>query len=47
MSEELMKEAQQLGINATLYYLLPPKIREDALRRDIARAKKQSATDAK
>ena len=46
MNEKLMKEAEALGINASMYYLLPPDKREEALRRDIARAKKQSATDA-
>jgi hypothetical protein len=47
MSEELMKEAEALGINASLYFLLPPEDREKALRKDIARAKQlQSAADA-
>ena len=47
MDEELINEAEALGINASLYYLLPPTEREKALRRDIARAKQsQSATDA-
>lgn len=45
MNDELMKEAEVLGINASMYYLLPPERRESALRKDIARAKKQSATD--
>lgn len=44
MNEELMKEAEELGINASLYYLLSPESRERALRKDIERAKK-SATD--
>lgn len=42
---ELMKEAEKYGINASMYYLLPPKYREAALRKDIERAKKKSATD--
>lgn len=47
MNEDLVREAEDLGINASLYLLLPPRERERALRRDIARAKKlQSATDA-
>ena len=49
MNEELMREAEALGINASLYYLLPPDRRERLLRKDIDRAKrqaeKQSATD--
>ena len=44
MSEELMKEAEALGINASLYYLLPPEDREKALRKDIARAKRKQTT---
>lgn len=40
---ELMEEAKRLGINASLYRLLKPQERESALRKDIARAKKQSA----
>lgn len=39
MDEKLVKEAQALGINASLYYLLPPQRREAALRADIAREK--------
>lgn len=49
MNEELMAEAEALGINASLYYFLPPDRREDLLRKDIERAKKyadeQSASD--
>lgn len=44
MNEALVKEARALGINASLYCLLPPDKREEALRKDIERAKK-SATD--
>jgi len=46
MDEELIKEAKALGINASLYYLLPPRKREEALRADIARekARKEEAT---
>lgn len=43
MNPDLMKEAEKYGINASMYYLLPPKQRESALKRDIERAKKQSA----
>lgn len=39
MDEKLVKEAQALGINASLYYLLPPQRREAALRADVAREK--------
>lgn len=39
MDKALVKEAERLGINASLYYLLPPKKREAALRADIAREK--------
>ena len=47
MNEDLMREAEKLGINASLYYLLPPMEREKALRKDIDRAKQlQSAADA-
>ena len=45
MDAELMKEAEKYGINASLYYLLPPNQRENALKKDIERAKKQSAPD--
>lgn len=44
MNEELMQEAEALGINASLYYLLPPDKREAALRKDIERAKTKSVT---
>lgn len=43
MDPDLMKEAEKYGINASLYYLLPKNRRESALRKDIERAKKQSA----
>ena len=43
MDEQLMAEAEALGINASLYYLLPANRREDLLRKDIERAKKISA----
>lgn len=39
MDAALVKEAEELGINASLYHLLPPKKREAALRADIAREK--------
>lgn len=41
MDEKLVKEAEALGINASMYNLLPAKKREAALREDIARAKKE------
>jgi len=44
MNEDLVKEAEALGINVSMYCLLPPDRRESALRKDIERAKK-SATD--
>ena len=40
MDKKLMKEAEELGINASLYFLLPPNKREAALKRDILRARK-------
>lgn len=49
MDEELIREAEALGLNASLYYLLPPRRREILLQRDIDRAKQaqnQSAADA-
>ena len=46
MKEELMKEAEALGINASLYYVLPADRREDALRQDIDKAKKSASKDA-
>ena len=39
MPEELIQEAERYGINATMYYLLPPKTRVKALKKDIAKAK--------
>jgi len=39
MDDDLIEEAEELGINTSMYYLLPPKQREKALRRDIIRAK--------
>lgn len=46
MDEKLIREAEALGINASLYYFLPSDKREAALRKDIERAKIQSAADA-
>lgn len=43
MNEDLIAEAETLGINASLYYFLPPHRREDLLRKDIERAKHQAA----
>lgn len=44
MDEDLMREAEELGINASLYYFLPSGEREKALRKDIARAKRKQTT---
>lgn len=41
IEEVLVKEAKELGINASLYNLLPPKKRDAALRADIAREKRR------
>lgn len=41
MDEALVKEAEELGLNVSMYLLLPPHKRESALRADIARAKKE------
>lgn len=41
MNETLIKEAERLGINASMYYLLPPDKREDALKKDVEERKKQ------
>ena len=41
MDSALMKDAEKLGINASLYFLLPPNKREEALKRDILQAKKE------
>lgn len=38
--EELIAEAEGLGINASLYFLLPPERREEALKADIEKARK-------
>lgn len=38
--EELIAEAERLGINASLYFLLPPDKRKDALKADIEKARK-------
>jgi len=49
MDEDLIREAEELGINASMYYFIPARRRETLLRKDIdrarARAQKQSATD--
>lgn len=41
MDANLIAEAEKLGINASLYYLLPSEKRENALRADISKAKKE------
>lgn len=41
MDEALVKEAEELGLNVSMYLLLPPQKRESALRADIARVKKE------
>ncbi len=38
---DLIDEAKALGINVSMYCLLPAAKREAALRADVARAKKQ------
>lgn len=43
--DDLIKEAQTLGINVSMYSLLPPSKREAALRADIAREKKQRSEE--
>ena len=45
MNEELMREAEALGINASLYYLLPASRREEALKKDIEKAKRSASDD--
>ena len=40
MDEELIERAEALGINASLYYLLPPEERERALKKDVERAER-------
>lgn len=39
MDPKLIKEAESLGINYSLYYLMPPKQRDKALRADIDKEK--------
>ena len=39
MDVTLMKEAQELGLNPSMYYLLPADKRETALQADIDREK--------
>lgn len=41
MNEELLSEAEEMGINASMYYLLPAKNREQALRLDIEKRRKE------
>lgn len=40
MSEELMERAEALGINASLYWLLPEDEREKALKKDVEKDEK-------
>ena len=42
MNAALVKEAESLGINTSMYALIPPQKREGALREDIARAKQKA-----
>ncbi len=37
MDKDLMKKGAALGLNVSLYFLLPPKERDEALRQDILR----------
>ncbi len=39
--KKIMEEAAKYGLKASTYYLLPPKKRAVALRKDIARAKER------
>lgn len=41
MNKELVKEAERLGINASMYYLMPARVREKALRLDIEKRRKE------
>lgn len=41
MDEKLVKDAEELSINASMYNLLPAKKREAVLRADITREKKE------
>ena len=40
--KNLHEEAAKYGLKASTYYTLPPKQRESALRKDIARAKEKT-----
>ena len=40
MTEALIREAERYGINASMYWLLPPDKREKALKKDLEKAKK-------
>lgn len=41
MNEELIKEGESLGINTSMYCLLPAHKREQALRLDIEKRRKE------
>ena len=41
MNEALIKEGEALGINTSMYYLLPANKRERALRLDIEKRRKE------
>ena len=41
MNEELIKEGEALGINTSMYYLLPANKRERALKLDIEKRRKE------
>jgi len=43
MDEKLLKEARKYGINTSMYCLLEPKRREEALRKDIERERKKAS----
>lgn len=45
MLEELMHEAERLGLNASMYYLVRPKDRERALRLDIEKRRKEEKNE--
>ena len=42
MDPELVEQAEELGINVSMYLLLEPKDREKALRKDVRRALKNA-----
>lgn len=41
MNDALIKEAEEIGLNVSMYYLLPPNKREAAIKADIAKEKQR------